>query len=152
MISREQRKIKLILFGPADQEFTDGWNLEDVPPSLRDNVILPGFLKRMDLPAYYSGLDFYISLSRAEGGPYPVMECMACQVVVISTPVGVVPDLIEDNVNGFLVDEDNYLKRIPEIIDRCTEDPAFTKSVRATARVSAVSKHAWENVSSAEDS
>ena len=49
-------------------------------------------------------LDGYIISSRQEGGPKAVLESMASAVPLVSTRVGQAMDLVEDGVNGFLVD------------------------------------------------
>lgn len=56
---------------------------------------------------FYNSLDIYICASRCEGGPRPALESAACGVPVISTDVGLIPELIDDGVNGFIVDR-NY--------------------------------------------
>lgn len=56
---------------------------------------------------YYSVLDLYLITSRTEGGPKSVLEAMACGVPVVSTKVGMCPDVIKDNDNGFLCDIEN---------------------------------------------
>ena len=53
---------------------------------------------------YYNSLDLYICASRSEGTPRPVIEAAACGVPVISTDVGIVPELIENDINGFIVE------------------------------------------------
>lgn len=42
---------------------------------------------------YYSDIDLYICTSKIEGTPNPVLESMACGIPVISTDVGIVPDV-----------------------------------------------------------
>ncbi|MEG3618588.1 glycosyltransferase family 4 protein [Magnetovibrio sp. PR-2] len=50
----------------------------------------------------YHALDLYIVSSREEGGPMGLMESMSSHVPVVSTNVGMAPDLIEDGVTGGL--------------------------------------------------
>lgn len=59
-----------------------------------------------DLRHAYHALDLYLITSREEGGPMALMESMASHVPVISTPVGMAPDLIDDGVSGWLTDVD----------------------------------------------
>ena len=146
LVSRYADRIKLLLFGPDAPRVPAGWSPGDQPASLSDHVIIPGFLDRQDLPKYYGALDFYLCLSRAEGGPYPVMECMACEVPVISTPVGIVPDLIEDGVNSFLVNANDYLERIPQILERGSHEGEWIERIRNRARISVVNRHSWDKV------
>ena len=40
-----------------------------------------------------SKIDVYVCTSKNEGTPNPVLEAMACRVPVISTDVGVIPEL-----------------------------------------------------------
>ena len=68
-----------------------------------DNFITDDNLMR----EFYNSLDLYICASRSEGTPRPVIEAAACGVPVISTDVGLIPELIDDEVNGFIV-ERNY--------------------------------------------
>jgi glycosyltransferase involved in cell wall biosynthesis len=57
-----------------------------------------------ELPEYYHCLDLYLITSREEGGPEALPECMATGVPLISTNVGMAPDMIEFGTNGFIVD------------------------------------------------
>ena len=51
----------------------------------------------------YTQAGLVVCASTAEGGPRVTVEAMACGVPVVSTPVGVMADLIEDGENGLLV-------------------------------------------------
>ncbi len=57
-----------------------------------------------ELNTYYALLDLYLVASRLEGGPRAVMECMAAGVPVISSKVGMAPEVIEHGKDGYLVD------------------------------------------------
>ncbi|MCE5228860.1 glycosyltransferase family 4 protein [bacterium] len=130
-------RLKLVVFGPTGE---GGWKPEDIPGHLRAHVEISGYLPDEEYSVYISGLDYYICLSRLEGIPYPVLEAMACGVKTISTSVGVVPDVIKDNVNGYVVTEENYLDRIKGIID--SNFAADSAPLRAAARQS-VERYAW---------
>lgn len=56
-----------------------------------------------EMPDFYKDITWYACASHKEGTPNPVLEAMACGRPVISTPVGLVPKLVEDGVNGFIV-------------------------------------------------
>jgi len=55
----------------------------------------------------YRALDLYLITSREEGGPMALMESMASGVPVVSTAVGMAPDLIRDGVTGAIADSEN---------------------------------------------
>jgi len=49
----------------------------------------------------------YLCTSFQEGGPIPVMDAMTRGAVVLSTPVGQVPEIISDGQSGFLCQSDS---------------------------------------------
>jgi len=52
----------------------------------------------------------YLTLSLEEGGPYPILEALASGTPVVSTPVGWVPELI-NNSNGIVIPIDcNFME------------------------------------------
>lgn len=68
------------------------------------------FLKNyLEIPKYYNALDLYLVTSRAEGGPKAILESMATGVPVISTKVGLAPDIIKEGYNGILVEVEDTI-------------------------------------------
>ena len=60
-----------------------------------------------ELVNLYPALDFYLITSREEGGPKGLMESMASGIPVVSTAVGMAPDLIVNRVNGYMVETED---------------------------------------------
>lgn len=58
-----------------------------------------------EMPEYYAGIDLYVCPSKIEGTPNPVLEAVACGVPVISTDVGVVPQLFRDDPYDMILPE-----------------------------------------------
>ncbi len=71
----------------------------------------------LDLVACYHALDLYLMTSREEGGPMGLMESMASGVPVVSTAVGMGPDLITDGVTGGLVSSEDYAAAAQRAVD-----------------------------------
>jgi glycosyltransferase involved in cell wall biosynthesis len=61
------------------------------------------WLPHHEMPNFYRDIDVYVCASQSEGTPNPVLEAAASARTVISTPVGIVPMLIKNGKNGFLV-------------------------------------------------
>lgn len=53
---------------------------------------------------FYSSIDVLVCMSETESGPMPVIESMACGTPVISTAVGVVPEIVTHLTNGIVVE------------------------------------------------
>lgn len=72
---------------------------------LKNNVL---FLGRVDdtsqMPELYSKAKMLVCASTVEGNPRVTIEAMACGTPVISTRVGIMPDVIQNGENGLLVD------------------------------------------------
>ena len=63
---------------------------------------LPGRLTLDEMPDYYRQGNVLLCTAHSEGGPLGVLEAGMGGVVPLSTPVGVVPELVIPNFNGEL--------------------------------------------------
>jgi len=68
---------------------------------ISDRIGLAGF--RSDLRPVYAQAEFLVIPSRSESFPLVVLEAWAQGTPVVATPVGRLPELIENDVNGLLV-------------------------------------------------
>ncbi len=57
-----------------------------------------------EMAEWYNSGSIYVIASLNEGVPNNILEAAACGTAVVSTPVGVAPELIRDGINGVLVD------------------------------------------------
>lgn len=73
---------------------------------LMNNVHLLGW--RNDIPDLLNQTDIYISTSYSESLPTTIREAMKYSKPVIATNVGGTPELITNNLNGYLFDPGNY--------------------------------------------
>ncbi len=82
------------------------------------NIILPGYQTDL-LPELYNA-DIFIITSKNEGFGRVIVDAMAAGLPVIGTNVGGIPEIITENINGFLVntnDDKKMAKIISELID-----------------------------------
>ena len=82
-----------------------------------------------EYPALYLRGDVFLSLSRLEGGPIPLLEAMSADLVPIATRTGFAPDVIDHGSNGFLCDCDAPVEEIAALLDEARSRP---RQVRET--------------------
>lgn len=101
----KERPVYAIVSGPARGFVRAGFERLGVPHL----HVYPQ--SHAEMVTCYHALDFYLMTSREEGGPMSLLEAMASGVPVVSTPVGMAPDLIEDGVTGGLAETAEGLVR-----------------------------------------
>lgn len=69
-----------------------------------------------------SQFDVFLMTSQREGGPTSVLESMLIGTPVVSTQVGVVPDVIKDGINGFVAPIKDYKQLANKLITLLDSD------------------------------
>jgi len=62
-----------------------------------------GFIPNHELPSVYRACDIFVLPSYYENFPISLLEAMSCGCCCISTDVGAVDEIIENGINGFLL-------------------------------------------------
>ncbi|AVX16988.1 MULTISPECIES: N-acetyl-alpha-D-glucosaminyl L-malate synthase BshA [Bacillus] len=93
-------KAKLLLVGDGPEKCV-AWQLVE-KYGLQDQVLLLGNQDRME--ELYSISDLKLLLSEKESFGLVLLEAMACGVPCIGTNIGGIPEVIKDQVSGFLVE------------------------------------------------
>ncbi len=130
-------KIATLIIGPGWQEFVESQRKAGIPC-----VHVPFTIDHHKVADLYRALDVYWVTSRIEGGPVPLLEAMASGVSCVTTPVGAVLDLIEDQRNGFVVGFD----RPDQFVDltlRLAKEDGLRRQVGDKARSTIVTRRQW---------
>ena len=92
-----------------------------------ENANIPYIHKYLDNPnevaKYYKVINLYLVTSREEGGPKAILESLASGVPLITTKVGMAPDIIKDGENGMMCDIEDIkclINKSEEIINNST--------------------------------
>ena len=98
--------------------------LEDLieQSGLRHIVHLEGAQSAEEVRRQLAQADVYVNSSLCEGLSVSIMEAMASELPVIASNVTGIAELIEDNVNGYLVEPKNAAT-LADAIEKCVNDP-----------------------------
>lgn len=98
---------------------------------LKSKVFLVGRIP--DAYKYLKAFDIFILPSLKEGFPWIILEAMAAEIPIIATRVGALPEIIEHNKQGVLVEPKNPDK-LTENIAELIKDPEMVQSFKIEAK------------------
>jgi glycosyltransferase involved in cell wall biosynthesis len=95
----------LLLVGRGD----DRERLQDLVDSLalQNGVHFLGFVPEEDLPALYRHSDIFAIASDVEVQSIPTLQAAATGLPIVAAEAAALPELVENNTNGYLVPPDN---------------------------------------------
>lgn len=76
----------------------------------RNDVVIESYVK--------NSYDIFVNVSENEGVPVSIMEAMSCGLIPVATDVGGTGELIDNELNGFLMPRDFKNCQLKGIIDR----------------------------------
>lgn len=79
--------------------------------------------------------DIFVLPSYHEGLPVSILEAMSWSIPVITTTVGSIPEVIENNVNGFLIPPGN-IDALQNLLEQLGRDPSIRDRVGLAGRLS----------------
>ncbi len=135
-------KYRTLIIGDGSQRK----GLEDLVKkfNLKDRVKFLGEIPNKDIPRYLASADCFCLPSRREGFGIVVLEAQAMGVPVVASNVGGIPDLIEKEKTGILVEPENP-EAIAKAIKRVYDQPEFAKQLTENAK-QGLSKYNWDNI------
>ena len=111
---------------------------------LENYIALPGLMTRTEWTKLSEAHDIFINTTNFDNLPVSVIEGMALGMVIISTSVGGVPFLIEQNKTGILVPPENEEAFFNAII-KVLEEPEFAANLSLEANKKA-QQFDWNNI------
>ncbi|WP_176229215.1 glycosyltransferase family 4 protein [Candidatus Hakubella thermalkaliphila] len=105
-----------------------------------ESVLFCGALSYEELVHLYQNATLFVLPSLQEGLGIVTLEAMACGIPVVSTRCGGPEDVIEDGVNGLLV-ENNSASKLAEAILKLLRDEGLRKRMGKKARQTVVNKY-----------
>lgn len=103
------------------------YSLMDIEPLVLTNT------ERSLIPAYLCSSELHLLTSDFEGSPNSVKECLACNVPVVSTPVGSVAELIAD-IDGCYISETFNPEELAKLVITSLNDKKFSSRDQLTRK------------------
>ena len=100
-------------------------------------------LRYQEYPKFYNNISLLLNCSTLEGGPIGVIEALACGTPICSSRVGIVPDIIKQNVNGVIFDLKGSEREATNAFEIALKIP------RAQSISKSVEKFSWESLGKA---
>jgi glycosyltransferase involved in cell wall biosynthesis len=129
-LATEFANVTAVIVGPGWADVVQGLEAKGVTC-----VYKPFIPDRQGVAEVCQALDTYWVTSRIEGGPVPLLETMSCGVCCIATPVGVVPELLREGENGFVVafdDVDAFVAKTKPLITNASLWQRISQAGRQT--------------------
>ena len=102
--------------------------------NLRDKItFITDFVNNDALASYYESATLFVLPSREEALGVVLLEALYCNLPVIATSVGGIPDVIENGINGILVRPDDP-NELANAISLLLDDDALREKIAKNAR------------------
>jgi N-acetyl-alpha-D-glucosaminyl L-malate synthase BshA len=111
-IKKKRVKAKLLLVGDGPQLAESIEKAKQL--GISDSVHFLGTIRKVE--RLFCVADLLLNLSSMESFCLAALEALSCKVPVVATRVGGLPEVVEDGVCGYLVDDDVYT-----IVDACIQ-------------------------------
>ena len=108
------------------------------------DVHFKGLVPNTDIYDYLSQADIFISMPKIDNQPMSVLEAYNNGLLVISSRVGGVPYLVDDNRTGILVESDNHVELAEKMLWAVNNPEQSIEMIRAGKKE--LDKYRWDNI------
>ncbi|MEA5598790.1 glycosyltransferase [Rivularia sp. UHCC 0363] len=107
-----------------------------------------GRVSHIEVPKYINHLDIYVAVSRLDSESFgvAVIEASACALPVIVSNVGGLPEVVQNEITGIVVEREN-IQATADAIIRLIKEPILRKKMGTAGRQYVLENYEWnENV------
>lgn len=98
-----EAEFTLLFVGSFVAKEAEYWVQELAKSGLEDKIVITGKISREEALAYLPHMDIFAIPSLNDGCPNALLEAMLAEKAVVGTNVDAIGEIIEDGINGFLV-------------------------------------------------
>jgi glycosyltransferase involved in cell wall biosynthesis len=110
---------------------------------LQGSVILTGEVRNVQ--EYLRASDLFVFPTEKEAFGISLIEAMSCGLPVITTPVGGLKDIVQDGINGLLVNPGDKIG-LYNALDKLITDQTFRNNLGLLARQTVMDRYSTESV------
>ena len=107
-IYKSNKNLKVVLTGTRRQYLVNELKKNKIP------YVYFEMLKINEINEMYNLLDLYLVTSRIEGGPQAIVECGIIKTPIISTNVGIAPEILSPD-SLFDISKNNFENAVPDV-------------------------------------
>ena len=136
---------KLMVVGKGD--LADDYKLQAKKLKIKDKVIFCTDVTNQDLPKYYNASDVVVlpSVDKSEAFGMVLVEGMACKKPVIASNLAGVRSVVEDGVNGILVEPKNE-QELAFALEKILSDDELANTMGEAGLKKVQKRYEWEVV------
>jgi glycosyltransferase involved in cell wall biosynthesis len=143
-LSKKYTDAELCMVGPNKDQSLDQVTNRAHELGVSNQLKLMGKLSKKDWTKLSQQYDMLINPTHFDNHPVSVIECMALGLPVVSTNVGGIPFLLQNNENALLVEDGDMLGMV-SAIQQLIDDPEIAEKLSVAARAKA-EKFDWEYI------
>jgi glycosyltransferase involved in cell wall biosynthesis len=133
-LAPEFPEVSLVMVGPDRGDGSmDRTRALSAELGVAERVSFPGGVFKAEVPARLSQADIFLNTTRVDNTPVSVIEAMACGLCVVSTDVGGLSYLVENERDALLVPSDDP-EAMTAAVARVLRDPELAARLAANAR------------------
>jgi glycosyltransferase involved in cell wall biosynthesis len=136
------KKAKLIISGKGQSTEVNKLIAHAERLGIRDNIIFTGYYPDNKLPKLYQAADIFAFSTFYEHHPFAILEALSTGLPIVTTRVGGIPEMIESEKNGFLVEPFDH-NQITDRILYLFEHPIDALKMGSLARQTAEERFDW---------
>lgn len=134
--------LKLLLVGSGSLEEKFRHKVRSM--GLENDTIFTGNISHSKISDYHRQIDIAVYLSTVESFGVSVLESLSCEVPVVVSDVGGLPEVVEDGKTGLIIKGGN-INDACLAIERLIKDTGLRKRMGAAGRMAVLKNYEWND-------
>lgn len=137
-LDQKTQPVRLTIVGTGPEQKNLEKQISDL--GLTKKITMTGQLNHPQVEKMYNEADIFVQSSFSEGIPIVLMEAMAKEIPCVSTFVNGIPELIQHEIDGFLVAPSD-VAGLTAILEKLIKDPQLRQRYGSSGRKRVIEKY-----------